>query len=271
MDPTSLIHKTPNATHRRTPTERRAARLAEFAPELQRVRQEERAHLARELHDELGALLTVAKLDIARLKSILQGRSTPIDQRLQHLSDTLNAGMALKSRLVEGLLPSSLARLGLSESIQALARDFGANTGVTVATRLEEVNLDETAQLAAYRLAQECLTNIEKYAYAREVSIDLLNWEARVVMAVRDNGIGFDTMQVEESHRGLVGMRERVEACGGELCVFSMPGKGTQVMALLPKERGRVEPDAASPAAPCGAPTVGGPAPSHMSGNEHMQ
>lgn len=129
---------------------------------------------------------------------------------------------------------SSFAELGLSNSVHALAREFGSSTGVAVTANIEEVNLDETAQLAVYRLAQECLNHIQKNACAREVWIDLLNWEARIVMTVRDNGIGFDTMRMKESHPDLVGMRERLEACGGELCVFSMPGKGTQVMALLP-------------------------------------
>lgn len=206
------------------------------------MREEERARLARELHDELGALLTVAKLDLARLRSSLHGSSVPVEERLKHLSDTLNAGMALKSHLVDGLLPPSLAKLGLTDSICALAREFGSNTGIPVKTHIEEVNVGEAARLAIYRLAQECLTNIERYAGAREVRIELLNWDSRVLMTVRDDGVGFDTTQVEKSHRGLAGMRERVEACGGELCVFSTPGKGTQVMARLPTQRSPVEP-----------------------------
>lgn len=237
MYPTSLIPQSPIATRLRAPDRHRADGLAEFALELQRVRDEERAHLARELHDELGALLTVAKLDVARLKSSLHGCTVPVDERLQHLSETLNAGMALKSHLVEGLRPSSLLKLGLTASIRDLAREFGSNTGITVQIHLDDVNLDEAGQLAVYRLAQECLTNIEKYADAREVRMDLLDWESSIAMTVRDDGVGFDTSQVEECHRGLAGMRERVEACGGDLCVFSTPGKGTQVMALLPARR----------------------------------
>lgn len=235
MNSISMTHKIPGAPGRRLPKPRRAAPSAEFERELQRVRQEERAHLARELHDELGALLTVAKLDVARLKSSLSGSSDAVEQRLEHLGETLNAGMALKSRLVEGLFPYALTKLGLTEALHVLAKEFGSNTGVSVEAQIEEVHLDQASRLALYRLAQECLTNIEKYAGARRVWIDLLNWEARVVMTVRDNGIGFDTTRVQESHRGLVGMRERVEACGGELCVFSTPGKGTRVIALLPK------------------------------------
>jgi signal transduction histidine kinase len=257
MNTTQLKHSSPIATS--VPDRHRSANLAGFALELQRARQDEREHLARELHDELGALLTVAKLDVARLKTSLQGISVPVDERLRHLSDTLNAGMALKSHLVDGLLPSSLVKLGLNDSVRALAREFGANTGIQVETHLEEINLDEASQLALYRLAQECLTNIEKYAGAREVWIDLLLWEMRIAMTVRDNGTGFDTMTVEKSHRGLVGMRERVEACGGELCVFSTPGKGTQVMALLPARRSQGKAGFHSLTAPrdrraCGSP-----------------
>ena len=100
----------------------RTATLAELATHLQNVREEERGHLARELHDELGALLTAAKLDVARLKSRLATQPPEIGQRLQHLTEALNSGIALKRRIIEDLRPSSLSNLGLTASLEILAR-----------------------------------------------------------------------------------------------------------------------------------------------------
>ncbi|HSV45064.1 MAG TPA: CHASE3 domain-containing protein, partial [Ramlibacter sp.] len=110
----------------------RTGSLAELATHLQQVREQERGHLARELHDELGALLTAAKLDVARLKSRL-GLPTPeVDQRLRHLTDTLNSGIALKRRIIEDLRPSSLSNLGLTASLEILAREFSEHSGLEV-------------------------------------------------------------------------------------------------------------------------------------------
>jgi hypothetical protein len=93
------------------------------------VREEERGHLARELHDELGALLTAAKLDVARLKSRLGDQPPEVGQRLQHLTETLNSGIALKRRIIEDLRPSSLSNLGLTASLEILAREFSERSG----------------------------------------------------------------------------------------------------------------------------------------------
>jgi signal transduction histidine kinase len=213
----------------------RTATLAELATHLQQVREEERGHLARELHDELGALLTAAKLDVARLKSKL-GASTPeVSQRLQHLTETLNSGIALKRRIIEDLRPSSLANLGLTASLEILSREFAERSGIEVATSLEEVDLDESRQLTIYRLVQESLTNVGKYAEARQVDISLRSYSNHVEVDIKDDGKGFDVRAARPSTHGLAGMRHRVEAAGGRLTVFSRPGRGTRITAVMPK------------------------------------
>src|SRR5450830_1153732 len=107
----------------------RTADLAKLATHLQNVREEERGHLARELHDELGSLLTAAKLDVARLKSRLAGNLPEAAERLAHLTSTLNSGIALARRIVEDLRPSSLSHLGLAASLEILAREFAERSG----------------------------------------------------------------------------------------------------------------------------------------------
>ena len=216
----------------------RTESLAALATHLQQVREEERGHLARELHDELGSLLTAAKLDVARLKS-KQGNASPeAAERLQHLTDTLNSGIALSRHIIEDLSPSSLSHLGLVASLEILAQEFGERTGLSITTDLEPVELGGAAQLTVYRLLQESLTNIGKYAQAKQVTISLQNFDSYISVEVKDDGKGFDVAQTRPSSHGLTGMRHRVEAAGGRLTVTSVAGDGTRISAVLPKSPG---------------------------------
>jgi len=213
----------------------RTASLAELATHLQNVREDERGHLARELHDELGALLTAAKLDVARLKSRLADNFPEASERLEHLTSTLNTGIALKRRIVEDLRPSSLSHLGLVASLEILAREFEERSGLLITTDLETVELCGSAQLTVYRLVQESLTNIAKYANAAQVEISVHNFDNFMTVNVKDNGKGFKLESIGPGSHGLAGMRHRVEAAGGKLTVASAENRGTQVSAVLPK------------------------------------
>ncbi|VTU20469.1 Signal transduction histidine-protein kinase/phosphatase DegS [Variovorax sp. PBL-H6] len=211
----------------------RTATLAELATHLQEVRETERGFLARELHDELGSLLTAAKLDVARLKSRLLDSPEAI-QRLQHMNELLNSGIALKRRIIEDLRPSSLANLGLIASLEILGREFAEHSGVEIEMVLEPVTLDEANQLTVYRMVQESLTNIGKYAQATEASIVMKNYGNHVVVEVSDNGKGFDLQALRVSSHGLAGMQHRVETAKGKLTISSTPGQGTRLSASLP-------------------------------------
>ncbi|MBC5781778.1 CHASE3 domain-containing protein [Ramlibacter sp. USB13] len=235
-----------------TQVRERTASLAQLATHLQQVREDERGHLARELHDELGALLTAAKLDVARLKSRMGEQPPEVLERLRHLTETLNSGIALKRRIIEDLRPSSLANLGLTPSLEILAREFSERSGVEVACSLEAVELDEDRQLTVYRTVQESLTNVGKYAEAQQVDISVRNYSNHVEVEVRDDGRGFELQAVRPTTHGLAGMRHRVEAAGGRLTVHSRPGHGTRILAMLPKtggSRGESEAEAPEPAA----------------------
>ena len=216
-----------------TEVQERTASLAELATHLQDVREHERGHLARELHDELGSLLTAAKLDVARLKSRLAD-APDATQRLQHLTELLNSGIALKRRIIEDLRPSSLGNLGLVASLEILGREFADRAGIQVDMALEPVVLDEARQLTVYRMVQESLTNIGKYAEASEVTIVMKDYRTHVTVEVTDDGRGFDPQRVRPATHGLAGMRHRVEATQGQLTVTSAPGQGTRVAIMLP-------------------------------------
>jgi signal transduction histidine kinase len=213
----------------------RTASLSELASHLQQVREDERGYLARELHDELGALLTAAKLDVARLKSKIDHQAPDIAERLKHLTDTLNSGIALKRRIIEDLRPSSLSNLGLTAALEILTREHAEGAGIEVETSLEAVQLTDATQLTVYRLVQEALTNISKYAKAKKVLVTVHSYPTHVTVQVRDDGEGFDPAAVGPASHGLAGMRHRVEAAGGRLTITSGPGNGTLVSAVLPK------------------------------------
>lgn len=213
----------------------RTAQLTELARHLQTVREDERHHLARELHDELGALLTAAKLDVARLKSRLGVVSAEVAERLQHLNDGLNSGIALKRRIIEDLRPSSLSNLGLVAALEILVREWGQRSEIEVDAEFEPVRLRPTAELTVYRLVQEALTNVTKYARATEVQVRLMTIDGRVRVSVRDNGVGFDVDAPRSSAHGLLGMRYRLETEGGRLVMQSAPGQGTLIQADLPE------------------------------------
>ena len=213
----------------------RTARLTVLANHLQTVQEKEREHLARELHDELGALLTAAKLDVARIRSKLPSDNEALTQRLAHLTETLNAVIALKRRIVEDLRPSSLSNLGLVAALEILARDFGEHSGISVATDLDNVKLGDEAELTVYRVVQESLTNISKYAQAKEVIVTLHAYENHIELEVRDNGRGFNVEERLNASHGFAGMRHRVEALRGTLTVSSTEGSGTSIRVMLPK------------------------------------
>ena len=212
----------------------RTAQLTELAQHLQTAREDERSRLARELHDELGALLTAAKLDAARLKARLGTMTPEVAERLLHLNKLLNDGIALKRQIIENLRPSSLSNLGLVAALEIVTSEFATASGLQVHVNLAPTDLCPSGELTSYRLVQEALTNIAKYAKATDVWVDLSQHDGTVTLTVRDNGIGFDTTLPRQAVHGLLGMRYRVEAEGGQMTLVSQPGAGTSIEARLP-------------------------------------
>lgn len=216
---------------------RRTADLLDLSWHLQHAREDERSRLARELHDELGALLTAAKLDAARIRPKLADAPPEVHERLKHLTQTLNSGIALKRRIIEDLRPSSLSNLGLLPALEILGNEFAERSGLDVRMKLTPgIGLDAGAQLTAYRMMQEALTNVAKYAQAKSVEVELVVDGPMARLTVQDDGIGFDAAQVggRGSH-GLTGMRYRVESEGGMFEIDAAPGRGTRLSAWLPR------------------------------------
>lgn len=218
----------------------RTAQLSELTHHLLNAREDERNRLARNLHDELGALLTSAKLDAARIKSRLVGKAPEALELLAHLVGTINSGIALGRGIIEDLRPSALSNLGLAATLEILANEFAEHSGVKIHCELETIELRADAELMVYRLVQEAITNITKYAAATHVWLTLGLNHGLVEVSVRDDGVGFDASVPTRSAYGLAGMRFRVAAAGGTLTLVSAPGKGTFIHAKLPKSTLRV-------------------------------
>jgi len=212
----------------------RTAELTSLARHLETAREDERARLARDLHDELGALLTAAKLDVARLRPGLQQAAPALLPRVEHLVQTLNSGIALKRRIIEDLRPSSLDNLGLLPALEILCSEFAERLQVRMATTLAPVALSPAAELTAFRLVQESLSNIAKHAQASQVGVAVGVQDGMAAIRVSDDGVGFDPGRLAVGSHGLVGMRYRVQAEGGQLAIDTAPGAGTRVQALLP-------------------------------------
>ena len=213
---------------------RRTDETVALALHMERVREDERGRLARELHDELGGLLTAAKLDVARIRKRLPETGSAQDLLL-HLRQSLDAGIALKRRIIEDLRPSSLANLGLQATLLIHCREFAQRAEIEVTTDIADISLPDDHALAVYRIVQEALTNVAKYADATVVRVSMVPVNDRLEIRVVDDGKGFDPKVAQSADgRGLQGMRFRVQACGGDLHIGSSPGKGTSVMASLP-------------------------------------
>jgi signal transduction histidine kinase len=190
--------------------------LTDLAEHLQTARDDERARLARDLHDELGALLTAAKLDVARMRPKLQQSAPELLPRLTHLTEFLNSGIALKRRIIEDLRPSTLSSLGLCPALEILCTEFAEGSGLVVEVDLQPVRLEPGAELTVFRLVQEALTNITKYAQASRVHVRLKVDDDQAWISVTDDGVGFDPHQIVRSSHGLLGMRYRVSQFLGQ-------------------------------------------------------
>lgn len=219
--------------------DQRTAELRELAGHLVSAREDERSRVARELHDEMGGLLTAMKLEFARLRRV-PGLPPAALERTESIEARLNEGIKLKRRIVENLRPSSLDQLGLGIALQMLCDDMAQASGLHIDTRLDEVVLVKDAELSLFRLVQESLTNIVKYAGAQHVRVQLRASAEGAELVVEDDGCGFDPAAVRPGHHGLLGMRVRVESHAGNLALHSAPGQGTRIVAWLPRPQGDV-------------------------------
>jgi len=207
--------------------------LRELSAALQTIREEERRHIARELHDDLGQLLATLRVDLA----LLQRRVRDDEGRklLDGMNDLLMAAITSLRRIASNLRPRALDEGGLYFALESLRQEFVAHYGI--ACRLhaheEELILDDVYSTAIYRIVQEALTNITRHAEARKVELSLRRVDDILDIAIQDDGRGIAAQDMDKaSSYGLIGMRERVWALHGEISIVS--DGGTRVLVRLP-------------------------------------
>lgn len=193
-----------------------------------------RSQLAQELHDELGSVLTAARLDVAWLRTQSDPARTDWGGRLQRLEALLREGQVELRRVVQGLHPSALEQFGLPVAIEALAQDFAARFAGDMTIQVSpQAQLHGPAALALYRCAQECLTNLHRHSGAHSAALQLACVNGRIRLVITDDGCGFKPDQIGHGHEGIRGMRARLRAVQGHLRIESRTPTGTRITASV--------------------------------------
>jgi signal transduction histidine kinase len=216
--------------------EARTRELAELSTHLQNYVEKERSELARKLHDELGGLLTAAKMDLSWLQSHLG--EPPNEGRLAQLGDVLDQAMNVKRRVVERLRPSLLDHFGLATALRAHMETACAQANLEFDAAVDDTvgPVPQDVAIALFRLVQEGLANIVRHAQARHVRLEFGADAHSYILKLGDDGRGFELEDGDFrwSH-GLTGMRHRIEALHGRFTLRSNPGHGTQIEVEVPR------------------------------------
>jgi signal transduction histidine kinase len=211
--------------------------LRHLASHLQKVREEERTRIARELHDQFGQTLTVLKMDLAWLAKHLPGQNPSLQAKLDAMGAVIDATLQVLHRVCTELRPVILDDFGLAAAIQWQSGDFQSRTGITcnviLDTEADKLTQDESTAL--FRIFQETLTNVLRHAAATEISVRLWEEENQLVLEIADDGKGIaDTEISSPTSLGLIGMRERVYGINGSIQFSGIQDKGTRVTVAVP-------------------------------------
>jgi signal transduction histidine kinase len=220
--------------------DKRTIELSELTTYLQTVTEQEKAELARDLHDELGGLLTAAKMDLSWLQGRASGREPEARPRLDALANLIDEAMSLKRRVVENLRPALLDHFGLPTALQAYFEDTCKNAGLDCKAIIPE-NFEHVPQelaIALFRVGQESLTNIIRHAGARNVEMTFDMDERNYRMRITDDGVGIDPQKLSGAlSHGLIGMRHRIDSLGGKFRICANEPRGTRVEVIVPRGR----------------------------------
>lgn len=213
-------------------------RMAQFAEHLQTAIENERAAIAREIHDDIGGSLAAVRLDLSWIER--HTSSDDVQSHLSSASEMLQHAIGASQRIMMNLRPAILDQ-GLVPAIQWLAESFQRRAGVrtSLSTNREDVRADKAIELTAYRTAQEALTNIAKYAQCSEVKVDLSDAEGVLTLEISDNGRGITSAELQKAEAfGIRGLKERARVVGGWLDISTVQGAGTTVILSVPLQAG---------------------------------
>ena len=224
---------------------RQQQELRALSAQVQEAREEEKTRIARELHDELGQLLTALKMDLGWMQERLTGDAADLSAKAAKMAETLDQTVTSVRRIAADLRPLMLDDLGLPDATAWLVEDFAQRSGVMCDFRMaageELAGLERNLATTVYRALQESLTNIARHAQARNAWVALARDEDCIRLEIEDDGRGITSEDLAKSRSlGLKGMRERVSYVGGTLEVERAPRGGTRVTLRVPLNLRRV-------------------------------
>jgi PAS domain S-box-containing protein len=219
--------------------------LAKFAAHLQNIREEERVLLAREIHDELGQILTAIKIDMGLLKQkIAKGIELTTTQelllQLDHLFSLVDKTIKTTRKIMTELRPEVLDALGFIEAVRSSSYEFQERHNIlcTVESNINKIDLNSQQSVALFRIFQEALSNVARHSHAKQVKINLEHTDQKLVLKITDNGIGLDDQHKKKvDSYGIIGMRERVFLLDGQLDISGKSGVGTTVKIEIPYDK----------------------------------
>lgn len=210
--------------------------LRRLYSKLDSIREDESKRLSREVHDELGQLLTILKLELSLLENNLEYEDHPIRQNIDVMFELIGKAIKAVKRISQNLRPPILDSVSLNEVIEWQGGLFKKKTGIEFDFKAfsNNINLTPDKSTSIYRIFQECLTNITRHSKAKLVNVQLQNDNNKMIMKIIDNGIGFDQKRNEnEVSLGILGMKERAQLIGGDLYIEGKKGEGTTVTLIL--------------------------------------
>jgi PAS domain S-box-containing protein len=210
--------------------------LRELAAQLETAREEERKHIAREVHDELGQVLTALRMDVSLLRLRFGALDPQLAGKVQDMKHLVDRGIQGVRNVATNLRPAALD-MGLIAALEWLCNESSSRTDIPCILRMnqDEFDLDEARAVVVFRIVQESITNIARYAQATQINIDLAQNGDELRVTVQDDGQGFDPAQAAgKKSFGLLGMRERALALGGRLDIQSAPQQGTTIALTIP-------------------------------------
>jgi PAS domain S-box-containing protein len=210
--------------------------IRELTEHLHNIREQERAHMAREIHDELGQLLTVLKMDVSWLNKRVDTSEPAIREKFSELIEMLDTTVKTVRRIASELRPTLLDDLGLVAAMEWHLEEFEKRSGISKEfnTSVTEVAIADSMKIGLFRILQESLTNVARHSQAQKVNVGLDKNNGHIILKIADNGKGFDTKRSTKKTLGLLGMKERTEMMGGEYHITSKPGEGTVVEVKVP-------------------------------------
>ena len=212
-------------------------KLQQLTNHLQTVREEERRRIGREIHDDLGQQLTAIKMDVAWIDKKTPADAILLKQKIDNIITLLDGSNLSVRRILHELKPSILDEYGLPDAIELLGHQFSANTGIPFAITINRkvTGLSEETSTCIFRVVQESLTNITKYAEAKNVLIAIRIGRHKISATIEDDGVGFEPVALQGKNSfGIMGIQERVKALDGYFNIKSIVSKGTVVKVILP-------------------------------------